>query len=326
MFNLFSKKSKSILGVDFGTSVIKIAELSRHAGKYNLDAYGLAKMEIGKETQRNVKEVSEVLKELLVSTQVKSNKAYIAIPEAFTFTALVELPMMPEAELAKAIPFEARKYIPIPEDQIYLEWIILPPAEVAPAAMALPNSVATAPIAPKNSVLLIAVMRDAVDNFMQIASSVNLSVIGFEIESFSLMRAVLGEEADPILIVDVGTHSINIDTIDGGFLRFNYEQELPMLANRDNPIIQKQIIDSIVLEVQRAINLYLGKTGKKIERCIIAGGGSFITGLVESFTQRLGVIALQANPFSGIIYPEVLKPAVDEIGPSLSVAIGLAKR
>jgi type IV pilus assembly protein PilM len=328
MFGLFSKKANSVLGIDFGTTVVKIVELNRQGGKFKLGTYGLAKMEVGEETQRNIKDLAQVLKSLLAEAKVKSKSAYIAIPESYTFFALIEMPEMPEKDLVKAIPYEARKYIPVPAEQVYLEWIIFPKdAKVHEVSSPEnPEGEVKVNLAGGMQVLLVAVMRDVVDNLSQIAVSAGLEVLGFESECFSLMRSTLLGEIRPTILIDVGAHSINVDTIDGGYLRFNYEQEMPLLRMLDNATMQKQAVDSVFAEIKRASNLYQGKTKRNIEKCIVAGGGAFIAGLMENLSQRLGIEVLPANPFSDILYPSALQPAISEVGPSLSVAVGLAKR
>lgn len=326
--NLFQSKSSSVLGVDLGSSVVKVVELSPQGSQFQLDNYVMAKLDLGKETQRNVKELTEVLKEALSQAKFKSKDAYVAVPEASSFSTLIELPVIPEKELASAIPYEAKKYIPVAMDQIYLRWIVLPQSGglTNGASLATKGMSEIQPPSPKLQVLLVAVMKDVVENLTQVAVSAGLKVLGLETESFSLMRALLGNSQDVIMLVDIGTHSFNINVVEGGFLRFGYEQEFAILRDRDRAEFQKSINDGITKEIQRTSNLYFNKSGKKIAKCVFVGGGSFVAGLLPYVKETLGIDILQGNPFSDIVYSPALKPVIEEIGPSMSVAIGLAKR
>lgn len=326
--NLFQPKSSSVLGVDLGSSVVKVVELSPQGSQFQLDNYVMAKLDLGKETQRNVKELTDVLKEALAQAKFKSKSAYVAVPEASSFSTLIELPVIPEKELALAIPYEAKKYIPISIDQIYLQWIVLPQANSSTngASLARKGMPEIQPPSPKLQVLLVAVMKDVVENLTQVAVSAGLKVLGLETESFSLMRALLGNTQDVIMLVDIGTHSFNINVVEGGFLHFGYEQEFAILRDRDKVEFQKSINDGITKEIQRTSNLYFNKSGKKIVKCIFVGGGSFVAGLLPYVKETLNIDVLQGNPFSDIVYSPTLKSVIEEIGPSMSVAIGLAKR
>ena len=51
--------------------------------------------------------------------------AVASIPSFSTFTTTIEMPYLSERELAKALPFEARKYIPIPLNEVVLDWSII---------------------------------------------------------------------------------------------------------------------------------------------------------------------------------------------------------
>ena len=65
------------------------------------------------------------LKELIKKGGIKSKDVVASIPSFSTFTTVIEMPYLSEQELAKTLPFEARKYIPIPLNEVVLDWSII---------------------------------------------------------------------------------------------------------------------------------------------------------------------------------------------------------
>lgn len=328
VFNWFKKQPIDVLGVDFGTSVVKLVELSKDNGQYRLESYAMAKIKSGDDNRRNVKELSAIVKTLMEEANVKTTRAYVAIPEAFVFSSIIDMPALPEKQLVQAIPYEARKYVPIPPEDVYLEWVVLPsqsPVEVSPEKKEN-DIVGEFQKDAGIQVLIIAVTRDIIDDFARIAADADLSVEGFEIENFSLIRAFLKNSKDLVVLVDVGAISMNVMIVDNGFMRLNYKQDLPALVNRGRSEFKKQINESVTQEIQRAMNVYRVKYGKSVKKCVLAGGGAFVEGLKDAVAGKTGLEILNMDVFSGIMYPAELKPAIEDIGPSFAVAVGLAMR
>src|SRR3990167_8755023 len=134
MFNLFGEKGK--LGIDIGTAAIKIVELEKSGGRFALKNYGLFELKgtdvqsSGPGTGQSIlklpdQEIIWGIKELIKKGSIKSTDAIASIPSFSTFTTIIEMPYLSEQELAKALPFEARKYIPIPLSEVVLDWSII---------------------------------------------------------------------------------------------------------------------------------------------------------------------------------------------------------
>ncbi|MDO8529217.1 MAG: pilus assembly protein PilM [bacterium] len=136
MFNFFGGGKNYSVGIDFGTSAIKVIELSRKNQKISLENYGWVDLglnnpsTISKPAAPNFqldynKKLQKYLEKLIKSLKLKSNSAYISLPGFSGLITIIEFPDMNEEELEEAIKFEARKYIPISLDEVALDWEII---------------------------------------------------------------------------------------------------------------------------------------------------------------------------------------------------------
>jgi len=85
-------------------------------------------------------------------------------------------------------------------------------------------------------------------------------------------------------------------------------------------------LDVIINEADRVRENYDKNNEHKIERVILAGGGANLLGLNKYFEKQINLPTVVGNPFSKIDYPPAIDPFVKDLGPALSVAIGLGLR
>src|SRR3989344_1932190 len=133
----FSRKIRRQLGIDVGTSSIKIVELEKEDNYIKLANYGLiedsdffGEITNGSSVPSGLKisegDVSALIKQLIDKSKMKTDTAVMSIPIFSSFLTVMELPNLNKKELENAVPFEARSYIPVPLSEVVLDWIILP--------------------------------------------------------------------------------------------------------------------------------------------------------------------------------------------------------
>lgn len=363
---LFFKPNKYI-GIDIGTGSIKLVELKKDGEKVILNTYGELKIAVQKEGGEKMadkadilhmpeKQFSDLLRQLLTASGTTSKHAVFSIPVFSAFITLIDLPSMTEKELADSIPFEARKYIPVPVSEVQFSWSIVErPGETI--SLPIPGSVST-PMANKMQVLLVAVPNEIIVKYKNIAKNVGLEA-EFEIETFSIARSIIKKgisDKEVAIIADIGAKSTEICLIDNGLVRFshNFEasggsitralasgmgvdpekaEELKMKQGIKSATSERRAIDSILplidmilFEIERTNTNYQQKTGRKAQRIILSGGTANLPGLVDYISNHLGVVVSIADPFFGISASPILTPTLREIGPAFSVAVGLAER
>lgn len=348
----FGRKPKSYLGVDIGASAVKLVELEKEQGRHKLKNYGLFPLaEYFKQESHQTyleplkipsQEMAEIVKRVIKEAKISARDAYLSIPVYSSFSTLIEFPPMSEKEIVAAIPYEARKYVPVPISEVLLDWSVVSPAKQGGNIQ----------------ILLIAVLKEIINNCTQIIKLSNLNLKAIEAETFSLSRALVGNDKSAIILIDVGARSVSISIVDNGYIRLTHNLEMggikmtKTIAQQTsltleeaekikkslsagesidkNTVQIKGIISSVagavIIEIRKIIELYQNKYNRKIEKGILVGGVSQTFGFADYFINKLGIEVSVGNPFARVAYPPILEPVIKEIGPCLAVAVGLAMR
>ncbi len=354
MFELFKTKRNHFVGIDFGTSSIKVVELSYKDQKTHLENYGFVDLNVSQ--QDNAKTLSfeqklnDLLKKLIVKMNVHSIPACVAIPGFSGLITILELPDMQNDELAKAIQFEAHKYIPSALDEIAMSWEVIEKVTEGGDNVAGSKNKGNTKI----KVLLVAAPKKDIEYYDRLVTGVGLELNAIELETFSIVRSLVGDDGGTFLIVDIGSRATNIILVEKGVIQVNRnidaggneittaiadgmnisrlraeifkKGEKDMLNSNETAIVMP-VLELIVSESQRIINAYKEKNkGAKIEALILSGGTSKMKGMEEYFTRLLHEKVHLGNPWRGIVVDTAAIPFTEELGSSFSVVLGLALR
>ncbi len=361
MFEFLKSKRKSFLGIDIGTSSIKLAQLGMDENRVKLETYGLletyGKVELVQGTIQTSSvnllgsQVVELLKNLLEKSKTTTKDAVLSVPVFSTFSAVMELPDMPYSQIESAIPYEARQYIPVPISEVVLGWNIIGKKNLEPV-----GGTGIAP-SPKIEVLLVAIPKEVANKYSEIARAANLNLKAIELESFAISRALVGNDAIPTLVVDIGSKVTNILVVDNGYVMINKgldtsgaeitralshglnvdfkraetvkrEKGLIVSGESDRAInqIMLPIVDVILNESKRIADFYNYKSGVKVERVFLCGGSAYLPGLAKHFSESFALPTIIGNPWGKIAYPVALEPVLSEIAPTFCISVGLAMR
>ena len=122
----------SVLGIDIGSSSIKIVQLRTSKGSAVLETYGeislgpYAGVEVGKTTKLSPEKLVEALTDLMREANVTAKDAGISIPFSSSLLSVLDMPKVDPEQLKRMIPIEARKYIPVPVSEVMLDWFVIP--------------------------------------------------------------------------------------------------------------------------------------------------------------------------------------------------------
>lgn len=125
--NLF-KKSKSFIGVDIGTDSVKMLEMKSDQGKPTLVTYGVAEssIDVVRDTSpESTEQIVRVIQQVVQQARISSKAAIAALPTFAVFSSILSLPAMPKKDLAQAVKWEAKKFVPMPLDEMILDWKLL---------------------------------------------------------------------------------------------------------------------------------------------------------------------------------------------------------
>lgn len=358
-FSFFSSRGPSILGMDIGSSSVKVIQLKKTKERAILETYGelstgpYGGMAVGQAAGLADEKLVELIKDLLKEAGTKSVDVILSIPMRTSFVLVVEVPFMKEHELNEAIPYEARKYIPVPVNEVVLDWWPIPEGfdkQTAGASGVLSGK------KDLMSVLLVAIHREAVEKYNQIMAACSLRLRALEIEVFSSVRAAVNRELTPIMLIDIGALSSKVTIVDYGIIRSAHSidggsQSITMAVSRSLGIdfiraeemkreiglsnrpehrevvsVIEPILDHIFAEATRILQVYQRKYRRSISRIVLLGGGASMEGVVEYAVKKFGVEVSLADPFRRVQYPVFLRPVLQDIGPSFTQAVGLAIR
>jgi Tfp pilus assembly PilM family ATPase len=85
-------------------------------------------------------------------------------------------------------------------------------------------------------------------------------------------------------------------------------------------------LEPILREAKLAISNYYQEENRDVKKIIITGGTALLPGVKEYFQSYFNKEVEIANPFEGLIYPNILENQLKEMGPFFSVAVGMAKK
>lgn len=351
--SFFSKSEKSVLGVDIGSSSIKVVQLREEKGQAVLETYGELALgpyggkDAGQSTNLSADQIIESLKDLLREAKVTTKNCGVSIPFSRSLLSLVELPYRSSpAEQKTIIELEARKYIPVPISEVQLDWFIVPkggPKQVSEEEDLSHEG--------KVEVLLVAVHNDEISLLRNIVAGADLSASFYEIEIFSTVRAVVEEPVKPVMVLDVGAAATKVYIVEHGVVTLSHSvsvgsQDITRaiaVANnvtlmraealkKNNNLSDESAHDALELvssrifaEVRRVLIQYETTRKKSIASISLTGGG--VTKELTEYAKRAFAIEVRvADPFVKIEAPAFMRPVLEDIGPEFSVAVGLALR
>ena len=358
------KKEASVIGIDIGSAFLKVVQLKRRNGKAILETYGelalgpYAGAVVGQATNLPGAKIAEALKDLFKEANVTTLQSGISLPLGASLLSFMEMPVLDEKQLARMIPIEARKYIPVPISEVTLDWWVVP-KEVKSGGDDEDSS--RAPISADashdtTSVLVVAIHNEVINKYKEVVAGAGLQNNFFELEVFSTARATFGGHTGTTMILDFGAGSTKLAVIERGIIKSQHivnrgsqditralaqslgvsiekAEEMKRSIGLDGEGDDKKVSDTMLLtledifsEANRVLLNYQRKYNKTIGNVVLAGGGVLLKGLHGLATKSMETDVVFADPFTKVEAPAFLEPVLKDAGPEFAVAIGLALR
>lgn len=367
--SLFKQKVTSYLGVDLGTGSIKIVELENVAGRPQLVTYGMAEIETNvsrDEPKESQEKIAEILKTLVAKSRASTRAVVAALSNFSVFTSLISLPKLGQKELADAIAWEAKKFVPMPIEKVVLDWKVLNEEEgkKEKAGGSEPPGEQSDKKAGALRILLTAAPKHLIERYVNIFKLSGLNLLSLETESFALARALVGNDPAAVLIADIGSLTTDLTVVEKGVPVLarsidvggktvtkviadsmgvdpsraeQFKRDVGLSLSTGAPAdstggqdgvgqIVKNAFASVVNEMKYSLNLHEGQAERKVEKILITGGSAYLPSLTDYLSSELGIKAFVANPWARISYPKELKDNLDDIATRMAVAAGLAMR
>lgn len=347
---LGEKDGESAVGIDIGTSSIKIVQLRERHGSAILETYGeialgpYANAHVGQATSPPADKIQEALVDLIREANVTSKVGGISVPLSSSLISVITLPTKNQEDLATMVPIEARKYIPVPVSEVALDWFVIPEEEIKFLGSAKETR-------PPNStdILMVAIHRATLTRLDTIAKGALLTPKFFEIEPFSFARASYEHGTAPTMMIDLGASSTRVYIIEFGVVSVSHtinrggqDITLALAKSKSMPFNEaealkrshgigqeetgKNALEFVFSEARRILLTYQRKAGKAVSKVVLVGGGAQMLGLPEVARTYFDAPIVLGQPFERVQAPAFIGDVLKNAGPSFASAVGLALR
>ena len=338
--------SKTIVGLDIGSSSIKAVELKKSRGGIELAHVGvepLANDVVVDSMIMDSPAVASAITKLFTESGIKSKAVATSVSGHSVIVKRIPVSTMTEEQLSESINTEAAQHIPFDIADVNIDYQILSDDLSGP----------------QMDVLLVAVKKDKILNYTNVLSMAGKAPTIVDIDVFALQNCYeYNYEPSPgstVALLNLGASVMNINILKGSNplftrdvsvgghqytdalqkeldLSFDDAESLKLgekvgTVSEDAklPILQ-QVTKIIVLEIQKTFDFFRATAaGEHIERIYLAGGSAKVPGLMEALRQEFSLPVEVLNPFAKID-PAANSDLIDRNAGQLAVAVGLALR
>ncbi len=353
------KEDNTAVGIDIGTSAIKVVELKRESSRALLTTYGALSLgqykeggSLGQVVSLDAQTLAKALTDVLKEANISSKNVVVGIPSVSCIIFILQLPAaIDESTLPSVIPNESKKFIPVPIEDVSLDWYVIPRREDSGVASRVLSETGGEA---KMSILVVATLNETLVKYTDVLKQVHLPMDTLEIEVFSHIRSVLTRELFPVMIIDIGASKTKLTIVEHGIVETfrlvnrgsqdmtqsiahslettfdkaeSIKKEFGILPVPEHPTVPDLIKTHLVEIFQEAntnILAYEKRYNKNIGKIIFTGGGAMTKGLLEYASQSFTAELVLADPFAKVESPVFLQGVLKTTGPEFSIALGLA--
>lgn len=345
--------TRQLLGLDIGSSSIKLVQMKEQKGQYVLQKFGLKQLEpevIVDGTVMDAARVVTVIKELVQESNAKLKNAALSISGHSVIVKKITLPPMPDEELEAQVKVAAEQYIPFDINEVNLDFHILNPLEQSEDGQA------------QMSILLVAAKKDKVNELTELVKGAGLNPVVLDVDAFAIENMYginyVSAPEETTTLVNIGASVMNVNILKGATSLFT--RDISIGGNRYTESIQRDlgvsyedaeaaktgvrregldpesvagVIDGVnaevVSEIARSVDYYKStNTEGEITKIVLCGGSARIPGLVQQLGDRMGVAVEMANPFNQVdtVTGKFDQDYLASVAPQAAVGVGLALR
>lgn len=358
--------SSSLIGLDIGSSSIKMVQLKPSGKGFALVSYAV--QEISDEAVEDIDPdlkptvLAEGLRRLYKEKKLSNRNVVTAVSGDAVIVRYIKLPFMTQDELKNVISYEAEQHIPLPIDQVVIDFHIL--GEVQEDNQK------------KIEVLLVAAKEEMVDDHIEILKKARLKPKVIDVDSFAMENAYEQnygvESGQTVALINIGAKITTINVVEDGVshltrdfsvagnqftkeiqrefnLSFAQAEELKRqqgavsvesdeimltrMPDKDDRSMRiseavTPVLNKMLSEFRRSFDFYENSIKRRpISKVLLTGGGSRLKNIEKFFSDKLGVPTEIGDPFKGIELPRgVDAEELRKVAPALMVGVGLALR
>ncbi len=332
-------------GLDIGTTAIRLVQLSGGSTTKTLVKYAYVPVDpkiAVSDSKIDQQKLAQTIEQLIKQAHLSTSNVAVGLPSNKVFSSIADVDRMSGHDLAKAIPFQADALIPTPLAESKIDWALIGDSPVDKT---------------KQEVLITSVTNKYVEDRLDILESIGLNVIAFEPDNLALARALIGEEPQPELIIDIGHRSTDIVVVMGtvphlmrsipsgtdtivkaAVQNLNIDEKqaeqfvfkFGMSQDKLEGQVAKAIsgtIENIVSEIEKSINFFNTRyNGTKIETIIVTGGASTLPEFPIYLANKFGMNVAIGNAWRNVSFTQDRQNELLSVSYQFGVAAGLAER
>ena len=343
-------RSKSLVGLDIGSSAVKAIELKPAGKGYKVAAFASEPIPPDSIVDGAIIDgtaVVDAIRRVFESRSIKTKEVAASLSGNAVIVKKIALPTMTEAELAESIYWEAEQYIPFDIQDVNLDYQILERGDVGGKS--------------SMEVLLVAAKKEKIADYTGVIGQAGRVAVVIDVDAFALQNAYEvnygAAPGDVVVLLNAGASATNINILEGNksvFTRdissggnayteaLQKELNLPFaqadalkrgqavngVAFDDARPVLRAVTENLMLEVQKTFDFYKASAAAdRITRIVVSGGASRAEGFTEMLGERLQAPVEAFDPFRKVGF-DAAKFGVDptEVAPTAAVAVGLALR
>ena len=343
------------IGLDIGSSAVRAVQLEQRRGDtLTLTRYGEVPLPPGAVVDGDVVEptvVAEALRELWGRAGLRQRAVAVGLASQRVTVRQIDLPELPDAELADAVRLQAQDQLPIPVDQALLDHVVVERYVVGDDRRNV-------------RVLLVAAEREMVDRLLTAVTVAKLRPVVVDLDAFALIRSlatdlIMGEVE---LVVDIGAMVTKIALHRAGdplFVRmvrlggdvatsqlqkvldlsWEEAEEAKLGASAamaagaaldpddERARVLQSAVQRVVSEIRNSLDFFRTQNDEvEVHRVLLSGGASLAPNLAGQLQAALDVPVERGDPMHAVDTDDRRPDTADsqDEGPFLAVAVGLA--
>jgi type IV pilus assembly protein PilM len=339
--------SKTTVGLDIGSGLIKLAAIDHGKGEPTLTKVGIAPVLADAIVEGEIMDpgvVADAIRAAYQSPGVKQKRVVAAVGGRDVIVKKIQVDRMKESDAADVVRWEAQQHVPFDIEGVELDFQVLDP-EGEGVQM---------------DVLLVAAKRELVENRAALLTDAGLDPAIVDVDAFALHNAFEVNYPDAMqgvaALIHIGNEVTNVNILQEGVplltrdlsvgtrkFREDLQRERGMSAEDADRLLQgferttdldpfvKNRGEEIGVGVERAVAFLQQSASREagqVRRAYLTGGGARVPGLADVLSERLRLTAEVADPLKGLkVKDEAFgNLAIDEVAPLLVLAVGLALR
>jgi type IV pilus assembly protein PilM len=347
---VFFSKSKNVVGLDIGSSAVKLIELKeKKGGTYQLVKLGMERLSPEAIVDGSIMDSSmvvETISRLNSEKNVKNSNYATSLSGHSVIIKKITLPAMSAEELAESIQWEAEQYIPFDINDVNIDY----------------HWLSTPGTGDNIDVILVAVKKEKINDYTSVISQTGKNAVLVDVDAFALQNCYemnySVNEGKSLALVNIGASVTNVNVLAQGTSLFwrditfggnqytdaiqremslSFEQAEDLKKGKqvgDHNVQQvipilNSVSEDFAGELRKTLDFFTATSGaERVDEIVLAGGGSGVLNLDAILRDKFGISVGIMDPFQKITVDEKeFNPEeLAEVGPSMAIAVGLAIR